>query len=339
MVKKKKQRRKRRRLKPIPKLILWLLILFCLFYWIIPNVYHYVENTFLSEEGQANQDAKKITGNTILSQPETELSVVDIQSESAILIDLDTKQPVYKKNATQLQYPASLTKIMTVYVAIKNGINWEETVTLPKEAFANVYEEHASVAGFTPGETCTLSDLLYGTILPSGADAAQALAIAVAGSEEEFVKQMNETAAELHMEHTNFCNVTGLHEEQQQTTAEDFAILLNAALKLPEFREIFTTQSYTTTQTEEHPEGIHLTSTLAWFMETYEIDFDLILGGKTGSTKEAGLCLASLLSLDGKEFICVTLHAPETEDGQPQHILDTLAIGQAYLNAIKKSEA
>ena len=79
-------------------------------------------------------------------------------------------------------------------------------------------------------------------------------------------------------------------------------------------------RSYTTTQTEEHPEGIHLTSTLAWFMETYEIDFDLILGGKTGSTKEAGLCLASLLSLDGKEFICVTLHAPETEDGQPQHI-------------------
>ena len=136
-----------------------------------------------------------------------------LHSPYMILVDLESGEVLSERNARDRIYPASLTKIMTAILAIENTKNMDEVITLSPDIFQNLYEENASVAGFEPDETVRLQDLLYGILLPSGAECCLAFADKVAGSEEAFVELMNCKAESLGMENTHFCNVNFLHRE------------------------------------------------------------------------------------------------------------------------------
>lgn len=255
-----------------------------------------------------------------------------------ILVDLESGEVLLERNARDRIYPASLTKIMTAILAIENTENMDEVITLSSDIFQNLYEENASVAGFEPDETVRLQDLLYGILLPSGAECCLAFADKVAGSEDAFVELMNRKAESLGMENTHFCNVTGLQNPDHYSTAKDISILLQYALKNGSFKEAFSCRSYTTTTSKQHPEGITFYSTMFEKLGDAEVTGGEILGGKTGYTTQAGLCLASLARLGGKEYILVTAKAEGDQQTEPFHILDAKnAYARIYMRMLIRS--
>lgn len=204
-----------------------------------------------------------------------------------------------------------MTKVMALLVAAEQVDNLEDTVTLTSDIIDPLVEEDASRAGFEAGETVTVQDLLYGMALPSGADATEALAIYLAGDESAFVELMNDKVAELGLKHTHFTNASGLHDEDHYSTPEDIAMLMAYAMENPLCSEIMGTYQYTTSQTEQHPEGILLESTMFNRMYGSEVTGMTILAGKTGFTDQAMHCLVSYAeSEDGGHYVAVTAYAP-----------------------------
>lgn len=249
-----------------------------------------------------------------------------LNSLNAVLIDAETGDILEGYNSGKRIYPASLTKIMTAVLAVEHTEDMEEVITLPSGFFQKLYGENASMAGFEPKERVRLKDLLYGILLPSGAECCLAFAERIAGSEKEFAALMNEKAAELGMNDTKFCNSMGLHERGHYSTAEDIAVLLHYAIKNDRFREAFTSKSYCTFPSEIHPEGFTFTSTMFQHLNGMEITDGAILGGKTGYTPEAGLCLASLAEVSGKEYILVTAGAGGNHETEPYHVMDAINV-------------
>lgn len=172
-----------------------------------------------------------------------------------------------------------------------------------------LYLAQASVAGFSADEIVTVKDLLYGMVLPSGADAAVALAQLVAGSEEEFAVLMNEKCEELGLTHTHFTNATGLYDEQQYTTPSEMAMIMKYAMEDPVCANVLSTFQYTTEKTSQHPDGILLTSTMFSRMYGTEVEGVTITAGKTGYTDEARNCLVSYAVKGDRHYICVTAFA------------------------------
>lgn len=259
------------------------------------------------------------------------LSGSELYSPYLMLVRLKDQKVVSNIRSEERIYPASLTKIMTTIVAIENIADLKETMILPKKIFPDLYAANASMAGFLPGEEVSAIDLLYGTMLPSGADASIGLAIGISGSEKEFVKLMNKKAKELGMEDTHFTNVTGLHNENHYTTVKDIATLLEYSLKNETFRQIFTSERHSTASTNLHSGGITFYSTLSKRIDTYEFDGGRIIGGKTGYTGEAGLCLASLAEKNGTEYILVTAGAEGNPYTEQYHIIDAFTVYTNYL--------
>lgn len=254
-----------------------------------------------------------------------------IYSPYAVLINADTGEILMDTDGGEQIYPASLTKIMTAIVAVEHTKDLDEQVVLDKIIFENLYGMDASMAGFQPGEKVSLKDLLYGILLPSGAECCLAYARYVSGTESDFVHLMNRKAEELGMEHTHFSNVTGLHSENHYTTAEDMAILLKYALSNRIFREAFTSWTYEVKPTNIHPEGFFFQSTLSKGLEQIALKDrtfgeEIILGGKTGYTDEAGLCLASLAYIHGQEYILVTAGAGGSHQTEQYNILDAVEV-------------
>lgn len=222
--------------------------------------------------------------------------------------------------------PASLTKIMTVLLAIESLPDLDQMVTVPAEIFNDLWAENASLAGFSPSETVPLRDLLYGAMLPSGAECCLTLARQVSSSESAFVEQMNRRAKELGLENTRFANCTGLHDPDHYASAADLAQLLDAALNNEIFRQVFTSRSYTTSPTAQHPQGFTMYSSMFALLDNLPGQGSELLGGKTGYTSQAGLCLASLMEVDGREYILVTTGAPGDHTTDPYHLLDALEV-------------
>ena len=133
------------------------------------------------------------------------------------------------------------------------------------------------------------------------------------------------------MNRTHFVNVEGLHDENHYTTAKDMAILMKYALNNDIFREIITSVSYITSSTSEHPNGIEFYSTVLARIETTDFSGGKILGGKTGYTPEAGLCLASLAQKNGREYILITMGAPGNHQTEQFHFIDALNVYGKYL--------
>ena len=233
----------------------------------------------------------------------------EIECANAIVIDLEANTVLAEKSGEARIYPASMTKVLTVLVAVENCESLDETVTVAYETVAPLAEKNATVAGFNAGETVTVRDLLYGAALPSGADATGTLALHISGSEAEFAKLMNEKCEQLGITGTHFTNASGLHDDNHYSTCHDIAVIFKAAMENDTVREVFSAKEYTTSKTTEHPEGIHLESTIFGRMwGDKEFDYKIeVIGGKTGYTGQAKQCLVSLAAnvSTGKEYICV----------------------------------
>ncbi|AFQ43755.1 D-alanyl-D-alanine carboxypeptidase family protein [Desulfosporosinus meridiei] len=249
-----------------------------------------------------------------------------LNSPNAILIRLKDHTILMQKNSAEKIYPASLTKIMTAIVAIENLPDLKEKIVLTNSTFQGLYEADASMAGFQPGEQVRAIDLLYGVMLPSGAECCGGLADQIAGSEQNFVKLMNQKAAGLGMKNTHFENSTGLHNANHYTTAKDLAILLSYALQNNTFREIFSSSRHSTQPSNKHPGGITFYSTMFEDLNNQNIIGGEILGGKTGYTDEAGLCLASLARVGKQEYILISAGAKGDHQSEQYNITDALAV-------------
>ncbi len=233
----------------------------------------------------------------------------DIDSKNVIVINCETNKVVAARGATTRCYPASTTKIMTVLTAVDYIKDYNQTFTFSYEVTDPFYRQEATMAGFADGEAITLTDMLYGAILESGADATYGIAVTLAGSEEEFVKLMNKKADELGLKDTNFTNTTGLFDKNHYTTPEDMAVIVREAMKNELLNKILSTYQYTTATTAQHPQGIALQSTLFTYMYGTEPEGSDILGGKTGFVNESGYCIASFGQSDsGTDYVCVTLN-------------------------------
>ena len=272
------------------------------------------------------KDSKKPVEDSKKSLTHIQVDLNHLNSSNSILMDLSSGKVLDEHNSSERIYPASLTKIMTAIIAIENIPDLNQTLLIPSEIFQDLYSQNASLAGFLPDEKVKYKDALYGILLPSGAECCLAIADSIAGSESAFVEMMNQKAADLGMKNTHFCNTTGLHDDNHYSTVKDFSILLKYALKNDTFREAFTSRRYSTTPSNSHPDGFTFYSTMFKYMDSAEITGGEILGGKTGYTSEAGLCLASLASVNGNEYILVTAHADGTHQTEQFHIMDAVNV-------------
>lgn len=281
--------------------------------------------TFSDEHVQTGVSSlQSSTEDTSLTEPSTELTEstvptvfypiqtndtvtfsADLDAQYAVLIDTETNELVAYRNYNTRMYPASLTKVMTLIIAVESIEDLSDTVLITPEMVDPMIDQQASRAGFVAGETPTLEQVLYGIILPSGADAAAAAADYVAGSEEAFVELMNQKAQEMGLKNTHFTNVVGLHDEQHYSTAEDMALILEYAIQNETCKKILTTYQYQIPATEYNPEGLLLTSTVFSRMEGTEMPNVVVKGGKTGYTDQAGQCLETFAEANGKTYILV----------------------------------
>ena len=252
-----------------------------------------------------------------------EIDVMEINSPYVCLIPATGGRALAESRADERIWPASMTKIMTGLVAVENIRSPDAEITLTEEMYQGLYEEDAYIAGFEPGETVTAKDLLYGALLPSGAECCRGLAWMVSGSEEAFVELMNKKAARLGLRDTHYVNTIGLHDPEHYTTPRDMAVVTREAIRNRTLREILSSDYYNT-YTNVHPEGIGCYSDLFNHMPDPGVTEGVILGGKTGYTDEAGLCLASFARVAGREYILVTAGAPA--NGYPLHVYDALTL-------------
>ncbi len=251
---------------------------------------------------------------------------LNISSKNALLYNLDTNEIIYQKNANQKVSIASLTKIMTAIITIENIDDLNQRVILTKDDFKGLAEANAVTAGFTIGSTVTYKDLLYGLLLPSGADAAKALARNVAGTEEKFIQKMNEKVKKLNLKNTNFSTVIGLDDENNYSTVKEFSIIFKEALKNKELSQIIKSKTYTTTDGK-----LKFKSTIQSNANKFNIDIPYILGGKTGTTTNAGLCLATIAKANNINYMLITTGALYDKKA-PHHIIDAKTIYDYFIN-------
>lgn len=256
------------------------------------------------------------------AQAEEEVSV---QARYAGAADLQTMQVLYEKNAEAKLYPASLTKVLTALTAMERISDLDETITITAAMLEGLEDGTYSIAGFLLGEEVTVRDLLYGVLLPSGADACQALAIALFGSEEAMVEAMNETASSIGMMHSHFTNTVGMHDADHYTSVSDLFLLMKQAWQNDTLHTIMSTASYTTSSSYYHGEGLRLENSWVAQFAYDELENRYVLGGKTGYTPEAGYCLASVCEIQGREVIVIIAGVPdEAGSGQAVEDVDSL---------------
>lgn len=243
----------------------------------------------------------------------------DITGEYVSLYNMNEDILLYSKNDTKKTSIASLTKMMTTLVAIEEINDLDEIVTIKERDFEGTVGY--SKAGFKVGDKVTYRDLLYGIILPSGADAVNAVVNNTLGYD-KFIKKMNETAKKIGMNDTSYANPVGKDDENNYSTSSDLAKLLKYALKNETFKTIFTTKSYKTSN------GINLESTVNSYKNI--LNTDEIKGAKSGFTKDAGRCLASITTLNKVDYLLVVINSSTTNTYNA--VKDTITIYDYYNN-------
>lgn len=240
----------------------------------------------------------------------TEVPPGEVDSASVLFLDLQTGEILAQRDYKAVVSPASMTKVLTILVAAEHVTNLQDTFTITREITDYSYSNDCSSVGFDVDETVTIQDLFYGTILPSGADAAVALATYVAGSQEAFVDLMNEKVSQLGLSETaHFTNCVGIYDEDLHCTVYDMAMIMEAALDNPVCKEVMSAHTYTTSKTVKHPDGITISN---WFLRRIE-DKDTggtVVCAKTGFVVQSRNCAVSYGEDDsGREYICVTAGA------------------------------
>lgn len=240
-----------------------------------------------------------------------------ITGENVILYNMNDDKILYSKNADEIVEIASLTKMMTALVTIENTSDLAKEITITEKDFEGT--TGYSKAGFKVGDKVTYEDLLYGILLPSGADAVNAAVNNTLGYK-KFIAIMNETAKKIGMNNTNFSNPIGKDDKNNYSTASDIAKLLKYSLKNETFKKVFTTKSYKTTN------GLNLKSTVSNYdniLQTNKID-----GAKSGFTKQAGRCLASITNLHDVNYLLVVIKS--STEYPYNAVKDTISIYNYY---------
>ena len=251
--------------------------------------------------------------------------------------DLTDDKMLFSLNSDVETEIASLTKIMTVLVAIENVSDLDDTVTITN-SILNTVSWDASVAGLEVGDVVTYRDLLYAAMLPSGADATNALAISIAGSIDGYVELMNAKAKSLGLNSTHYENVTGLDEDNHYSSVDDVIKLLKYSLNNEIFKEIYTTRNYTLTN------GLKVSASVNFYNKIMDLDTSLILGSKTGFTDDAGYCISIYFKSDDHDLIAVTLNATRVNDNyynvkDAVDIVDFVNDNFGYQTVLNKNEA
>ena len=242
----------------------------------------------------------------------------EITAKAAVLLNAETGEVYFSKNAENIVHPASTTKIMTallVVEAIERGeLSLSDEITAGDDCQYNMDESssHANPA-IEPGETMTVEDLLYCAMLVSANEACNILAKEVSGSVEAFVDAMNARAQELGCTDTHFANCNGLEDSDHYTTAQDFALIAQEAVNHNKVVELCSTLTYTVPETNV-AEARELVNTNSLLNPNSDYYFEYAYGIKTGFFKNAGYCLVSAASHNDMDVICVMLGSEESGD-------------------------
>lgn len=228
----------------------------------------------------------------------------EMLSPNIYLYDLNNNEVVYEKNSNEICDIASLTKILTVITALDNLSDINQKVTITSEIINSV-EPGAARAGLEVGNEVTYLDLFYASILPSGADATNAIAYYIAGSIEEYAKMMNEEANKIGVINSNFVNPSGMDANNHYSTVYDIFLILKYALNNDIFRTVFTSNEYTLSN------GLVVSGPTSKFNSQLNQFKGSILGVKTGYTKKAGYSAASLITNNGHNYILITTEGRE----------------------------
>lgn len=241
---------------------------------------------------------------------------LELYSESVYMINLETGEELVSIDSERARVPASLTKVMTAVVLLEEfEDNFEEMkttyVSAGSEVFDELYGTGASTADIRPHEKVSYYDLLAALLIPSACEAANIIAINIAGSINEFCDMMNEKAEELKMKDTHFSNAHGLFANKNYTSCKDMAVLCQYALdNFPYFREIVSMSSYEMEATNYHSSGSVLANTNFMLRSTSKYYYSYAKGIKTGTLDSAGRCLASYATYDGVTYLIVSMGAP-----------------------------
>jgi len=246
------------------------------------------------------------------------LDYPDLNSKHVEVYDMTEDKSLYEIDSNGKTSIASLTKIATTIVAIESIKDLNEEVIVTNKMLNTVNIE-ASKAGLKAGDKLTYKDLLYASMLPSGADATNVIAISSSGSLDNFVKKMNDLVSRLKLKDTHFVNTSGLDEDGNYSTVRDVRKLLTYALKNEMFKEIYSTKKYTLSN------GLVVKATLNSRYNTPGYNTDKIIGSKTGHTDLAGYCLSSLSNINGHDFIIVTTNATRSES-KFYNVIDTVKL-------------
>lgn len=320
-------KRRKRRVRPIIKFTIFLLLMSVTYFWWRATS----KNAFSEEPIQDTQSLAEKENEKPVEESSLQRKSVDpssYQAKAFYVLDVAENSVLFAKNADERLAPASLTKIMTVYLALQHIENIAAICPVDVDIYQEMLDKNASMAGFDEGEETSYRDLLYGTMLASGGECANSLALQLAGSLHDFSEWMNQEAQKLGLRNTHFSNPEGLDDPELYSSAADLAMLLKRALQDGNFRAIFTCDAYLSTFTPQHPDGLWVESTVMKKLANYPQETFTILGGKSGTTGEAGLCWATLAEKNGKEYIVVVMGVPfqEIENPGEEHIQETLRL-------------
>lgn len=229
----------------------------------------------------------------------------EINGKSAILIDVTTDTIMFEKNSQQKNFPASTTKIMTALLTLEHCKNFEDKIKMSHDAVYSIAPGSSHIA-MNEGETLTVEQALYGLLVASANEIANALAEYVSGNVNDFCKLMNERAKKLGCKNTNFVNPHGYHNDEHFSCAYDIALMMKEAIKYEEFNKIINTKRYEIAPTEKQTETriLYNTNKMIQYGEYYDAD---VVGGKTGYTNEANHTLAIYAKRDDMQLISVVM--------------------------------
>lgn len=258
-------------------------------------------------------------------------------AQGIYLADAQTGIVLFEQDAHEQLYPASTTKIMTALLVMENITDFDQTTTIEEVDFEGVTYD-ASVAGFQIGEVVTIHDLVYGLMLPSGNEAARALARVVAGDVETFVDMMNARALALGCTDTHFMNPNGLHDDDHYSTAYDLFLIAQEALTYDFFSEVVNTAQKTLSATNLQEERKIYTTNMLIYRTSDDIYYDYCVGVKTGYTSAAGYCLVSSAAVGDSQLISVVLGCERGENTYASSFYETKSLFQwAFANYSSKT--
>ncbi len=273
----------------------------------------------VGETLSAGSVAKPFARDLCVAGGDVNIQAASLGAYSAGLFDLNGERTVYAKDIFTQRSPASVTKIMTALVTLKYG-NLDDLVTVTP--VVKDIEYGSSVCDIKEGDVLSLRQLLYGMMIASGNDAAMMIAEHVGGSVEEFVATMNREAAALGATHTHFSNPHGLTASDHYTTVYDIYLMMSAAMQYDTFQDIISRTNYYAEymRMDGSPVAVTWESTNYYFTgEVQPPDNAIVYGGKTGTTEDAGACLALLAKdLYGNPYLSIILHSESKETLYPE---------------------